>query len=172
MRLAQPHAAVDEQRVVGAAGVVRHRQRRGVGEGIGAADHEILERVVRVEHGALHFPVLVLDLLGGEDLDVVGAPERRPQHVGERLEIARPQLLHHHRVLRLDDDGFFRDREQLQPGKPGFEKKIVHVALEHGDGLFKRRQLLLCIVHLPASVSSKKVFHKFCTTVETMMIIY
>ena len=150
MRFPKPHAAVDEQGVVGAAGIVGHRQRRRVGEGIGIAHHEVFKRVLRVEHGFFHFPILVLDLLRGEDAYVIGAAKRRPQHVGKRLEMARAQLLHHHGVRRFDDDGFLRDGKELQGRKKSAENGRGHVASEHGDGLFKRRELLLCIVHLPS----------------------
>ena len=45
VRLAQAHAAVDEQRVVGFGGRLRDRQRRGMGEVVVGADDEGVERV-------------------------------------------------------------------------------------------------------------------------------
>ena len=47
--LAEAHAAVQEQRVVGVAGALRDRQARGVREAVGGADDEGPERVARVE---------------------------------------------------------------------------------------------------------------------------
>ena len=49
--LAQPGVAVDQQRVVGLARRLGHRDGRGVGEAVGRADHEGLEGVLRVEPG-------------------------------------------------------------------------------------------------------------------------
>ena len=47
--LAQAGRAVDEQRVVGPAGALGHRQRGGVGEAVRRADDELVERVAGVE---------------------------------------------------------------------------------------------------------------------------
>ena len=47
--LADAGGAVDEQRVVGVAGKLGHGQRRGMGEAVGVADDELLERQVRVD---------------------------------------------------------------------------------------------------------------------------
>ena len=47
--LPQAHPAVDEEGVVRLRGDLRHRPGRGVGELVGGADHEALERVLRVE---------------------------------------------------------------------------------------------------------------------------
>ncbi len=47
VRLAEPDAAVDEERVVGAAGVSGHRLRRRVREPVAGTDHEGVEGVVR-----------------------------------------------------------------------------------------------------------------------------
>ena len=49
MRLAEPHAAVDEQRVVGLDGRLGDRQARGLGELVRGADDERVEAVARVE---------------------------------------------------------------------------------------------------------------------------
>ena len=49
MGLAQTDPAVEEQRVVRLAGRLRHRQRGGVGKIVVVADHERVERVLRVE---------------------------------------------------------------------------------------------------------------------------
>src|SRR2546427_9396201 len=49
MRLAEPGSAVDEERVVGLAGRLRHRVRRGGGELVRLADDEGLEGVALVE---------------------------------------------------------------------------------------------------------------------------
>ena len=43
VRLAQADAAVEEQRVVGAAGILRHLQRRGLGELVALALDEAVE---------------------------------------------------------------------------------------------------------------------------------
>ena len=58
---------MDEQGVVGASGRLHHRERRGVGEGVGGADHEIVECVPRVERPArivgLQDPALLRGIL-------------------------------------------------------------------------------------------------------------
>jgi hypothetical protein len=51
VRLAQAHAAIQEERVVALGGDLGHRARRGVGELIGGADDEALECVLGVEDG-------------------------------------------------------------------------------------------------------------------------
>ena len=50
--LAEAHAAVQEERVVGVAGSLGHGQAGGVGQTVGRADDEVAERVARVEAGA------------------------------------------------------------------------------------------------------------------------
>ena len=52
MRLAQPGAAVDEQRIVGAPGRIHHRQSRRMRERIRRPHHEVVERVPRIERPA------------------------------------------------------------------------------------------------------------------------
>ena len=49
MGLAEPGRAADEQRVVGEPGQLGDGQRGGVGEPVGVADHELVEREARVE---------------------------------------------------------------------------------------------------------------------------
>ena len=49
VRLADPRRAVQEERVVGVAGQLRHRQRRRVSEAVSGADHELVEGVLRVQ---------------------------------------------------------------------------------------------------------------------------
>ena len=49
MGLADAGGPVDEERVVGVAGELGHGQRGGMGEAVGVADDELLEREVRVD---------------------------------------------------------------------------------------------------------------------------
>ena len=49
VRLAEAHAAVQEERVVGVTGALSDGERRGVGQAVGRADDEIAECVARVE---------------------------------------------------------------------------------------------------------------------------
>ena len=49
VRLAQPHAAVEEKRVVSAGRVFRHGHAGGVGQAVAGADDEILKGVARVD---------------------------------------------------------------------------------------------------------------------------
>ena len=49
VRLAEARRGVEEQRVVGLAGKLRDRQRRGVGEAIAVADDELVEAVAGVQ---------------------------------------------------------------------------------------------------------------------------
>ena len=51
--LAQAHAAVQEQRVVGRAGVLGHLQRGGAGQLVGLAGHEVFEGQIGVQARAL-----------------------------------------------------------------------------------------------------------------------
>ena len=52
VRLAEPGRAADEERVVGEAGHLGDGERGGVGEPVGVADHELVEREARVELAA------------------------------------------------------------------------------------------------------------------------
>ena len=52
VRLAEPGRPADEERVVGEAGQLGDGERGGVGEPVGVADDELLERVARVEGSA------------------------------------------------------------------------------------------------------------------------
>ena len=58
VRLAEPHAAVQEERVVGVPRALGDRQARGVGEAVGRPDDEVGEGVARVEVGR---PALAAD---------------------------------------------------------------------------------------------------------------
>lgn len=89
--LAQPHAAVQEQRVVGRAGILRHLQRRGARQLVGLAGHEILEGEIRVQARPL-----VNDVRG------VGACRRRRS----RLRC----------LLHRSNDGRHRDRHRARHG--------------------------------------------------------
>jgi hypothetical protein len=53
VRFAQPHVAVDKQRVVRAAGVIGHRARGGVGQLIAAAHHEGGKNITRIQTTAI-----------------------------------------------------------------------------------------------------------------------
>jgi hypothetical protein len=55
VRLAEPHGAVEEQRVERVAGGLRHREGRGLRQAVGGADHEMLKGVIRVEGDFFHF---------------------------------------------------------------------------------------------------------------------
>ena len=59
MGLAQAHAPVHEQGVVGPGGAVRHGPGRGIGEIVGGADDEIIEGIAGVHH---HFRAVVRQL--------------------------------------------------------------------------------------------------------------
>ena len=77
--LAEPGRGVEEQRVVGLAGQLGDRQRRGVGESVAVADDELVEAVARVERarvglgaGRLRWPPRGLargGVAGERDLD-------------------------------------------------------------------------------------------------------
>jgi hypothetical protein len=49
MGLAEPRLAVQEKRVVGLGGQLRHGERSRVGEAVALADHELVEAVLRVQ---------------------------------------------------------------------------------------------------------------------------
>ncbi len=99
VRLAETRAAVDEQRVVGLRGRLRHGDGGRVGEPVGLADHEVVEGVLRVE------PRLVADrrrlLLDGGDSTRAGscrADAKSATGDGHRL-------LLHHVVVHGDAEG-------------------------------------------------------------------
>ena len=72
--LAEAHPAVQEERVVGVPGALRHRQARRVGEAVGRPDDEVRERVAGVDVAR---PALAADP-AGLDADLgVGAAWRR-----------------------------------------------------------------------------------------------
>ena len=106
VRLAEAHAAVEEERVVGFAGSLRDRQAGSVGETVGRADDEGPERVAGVEVDA---PALgAADATGLDahaDLDAVEPPPRltpaRPRPVGSTFA-----------DLELDVDAVAHDARQ------------------------------------------------------------
>jgi hypothetical protein len=78
--LAEPGRPADEERVVGEPGHLGHGQRGTVGEPVGVADHELVERVPRVQLGA------------GEDTRGRRRRRRRPRAGSDDLDAgARPE---------------------------------------------------------------------------------
>ncbi len=76
VRFAQPHSAVEEERIVGFSGGLRHGHGGGVRKGIVVADDECLEGILGIERqigpGILPFP-LVGSFLGGALGSATGA---------------------------------------------------------------------------------------------------
>ena len=86
VRLADPGRAVQEERVVGLAGQLGDRQRRGVGEAVAVADHELVEGVLRVQAGVRR------------SCSATAAVAAAPGVVGRRLPVGADDL--HDRAAR------------------------------------------------------------------------
>ena len=97
--LAQPHAAVNEERVVGAAGPVGHLQGRGPGQVVGLAVHEGGKGQPRVQPGALvgHLPAQPPEAAGRR---VGVAVVTRTFGVGPVIQIVARAVIQHVRCFR------------------------------------------------------------------------
>ena len=113
--LAEADAAVQEQRVVGVAGPLRHGQAGRVGEPVGRADDEVRERVARVEVGRAALAAdprrLDPDLLAARP---TAATAPRP---------ARP--VRRRRLRRRSDDEFDLDAVAHDPGQRLADQRAV-----------------------------------------------
>ena len=111
MGLAQSRVAVDEQRVVHVAGLLGHRQRRGVGQIVGLADDEVLKLIFRVERGVVGDNLLGR-VLGVDELKaVVHAVVDAHRRLDHGL-VAPAQRAHGLENGAGDDDFVRRNRKQ------------------------------------------------------------
>ena len=94
--LAEAHAAVQEERVVGVARALRDRQARGVGEAVGRPDDEVREGVARVDVGRA---ALAADP-GRLDADLLA----RRRRGGRRQRLRRRRRAPPRRAARPDDE--------------------------------------------------------------------
>ena len=149
VRLAESHAAVDEQRVVGAGRRLGDGAAGRVGELVRRADDEGVERVAGVEAAERGGRLRVLGRLGrllGGRLAFCGG-RRGPVAVGQDPDRARvaadlgQRLVQHRRVVPEqpvleihvgDADGheLRRFREELAGLEPGDERVPVHLGLD------------------------------------------
>ena len=111
--LAQADAAVDEQRIVGRAGLLRHGEGRRIGKAVAGSDHEVLEAVLRVQRGLLHLALLPFQLLPGEKLQFIAAAEAQPQHVVEIRIVALFDVVQREGIVHLNPYGVRSHRVQL-----------------------------------------------------------
>jgi hypothetical protein len=156
MRLAEPGAAVDEQRVVGLGRRLGHRHGGGVGEAVGRADHEPLEGVLRRQLGMVgapghdHRPRLlvvagVLQLPHGDPH--LQRPARDPgegRRHGRRVALLDPfldELVGHGQDQRVAGDGH---RPRL--GQPGLVGSGAVERIETG-GPDRRRVVMELLGH-------------------------
>ena len=102
VRLAEPGRAADEQRVVGERRHLGDRQRGAVGEPVGVADHELVEREARVEGDVGGLPGSAHGrgrrrCVGRDELDGGRGPEHAPrrglQQPAEAVGDPRPALV-------------------------------------------------------------------------------
>ena len=109
VRLAEAHAAVEEQRVVAVRRARRHGHRRGVGELVGAADDEGLEAVPRVE--LRQGPRIRPFVFGGA---VRGAGDLEPDGEAAFPDLAREAVQHVAIALFEGAEEAFRRHPQHQ----------------------------------------------------------
>ena len=83
--LAEPDAAVQEERVVRVTRALRHRQAGRVGQAIGGPDDEVVEGIARVD---VRGPALAADP-GGFEADLCGGPDPR-RCLGRIGRVRRP----------------------------------------------------------------------------------
>ena len=121
--LAQTHAAVDEQRVVGLGGHLRHRQRHRMGETVAAAHHKGVKGILGVQLGqrvagvlGFQFPDAAIHLLLTERLHGQGLSGGRGHGVLNLGHDAVDAVFPHHGVDALQNQGVADKAEGLQRG--------------------------------------------------------
>ncbi len=157
VRLAETGRAADEEGVVAVGGLVGDVERRGVGELVGGADDEVLERVegVQVADAGLRRarsaswrdarPVVVLPLEDEADLAAPDAGEAG--RLPDLVAVLAGDVVDEKGAADQDVYGVCRLGLLPGPPEPGVEVTLVHPGLEVLEDL------------LPGS----RLFHSICT---------
>ena len=139
--LAQADSAVDEERVVGLAGDLRHRPRGGVGKLVGRAHHEAVEGVLRIQGGGVALGSRSRPLGGRcgvwgllEDHVHVGATELL-KGLREHALVVLGQPLAELGVGHSDQEARPVEGEVARGAEPGGKAVAVHLALDLGENL-------------------------------------
>ena len=144
---AQAHVAIDEQGVIDLAGLFGHGQGCGVGEVIGRADHEVIEGILRVEHGFADQLFLFFELGFVQDAEGIAHAEGCAHggfHAGMvaldhgKLDVG---------VVDGDHHFGFGDGVELHGADPHIEAGGREGAAEGFDDLIPERFLFGRIVH-------------------------
>jgi len=134
VRLAEADSTVDEERVVGLGGQLGHGLAGGLGELVGRADHEGVERVPRIETvgGAAargtggrrrrwRIVVFAGDRIVDDDRDAGLAAYCRGGRLLERLEVMLREPVAGEAVWCADSQVVTLDREQAAGANPGID---------------------------------------------------
>ena len=144
---AQPHAAVDEQGVVGVGRGLGHRQGRRVGKAVAAAHHKGVEGILRVQlNRACRQPaggrrlgpgLVALNFGAGQDNDGHPLPRHLGQAVGNQRHIAVVNHYLHGFHGQAEGEGvvFQPDRGQVA-ADPGLIGNGVQLLLQQPTGTF------------------------------------
>ena len=128
--LAQPGVAVDEQRVVGLARRLGHRDGRRVGEAVGGADDEGLEGVLRVQPGLALVGPRCLDRRRRRERADMSSVDMSTDGFGDSADVLG-------RCLRRPCEGVDGDRQPDLPAErlgQGVLELAAEPALELGPG--------------------------------------
>ena len=132
VRFAEPHAAVDEQRVIGGAGVLRDSLRRGVREMVRRADNKAVERVFRVQRidvdrlAVLGRDIFVV-ILRQHEQNVLDCGIRLFRRVHEIVEIEVAQRFENVARRDLQHKNAVLDHERHDHVDPGMEAQTGHL---------------------------------------------
>ena len=138
MGLAQTHAAVDEQRVVGLGGHLRHGQRNRVGKTVAAAHHKGVKGILGVQLGqrvagvlGFQFPDAAVHLLLTERLHGQGLSSGRGHGVLNLGHDAVDAVFPHHGVDAFQNQRVANEAKGLQRGlDPGLITDVRHFLLQ------------------------------------------
>ena len=122
VRFAEPRRTVNEQRIVGIGGLVRHRQRRRVGKAVRRADHERIECELRIAVHKIARAAAVLEALQlvlAQNDELRHAVKQLRERPADVIAAARADKIAPERRGRIQNEPFFRQLDDLRVVKPG-----------------------------------------------------
>ena len=142
VRLAQAHAAIDEQRVVRLGGHLRHRQRHRMRKPVAGAHHEGIKGILGVEQrqriaggAGLQRLEPVLELLVAVDLHRQGTSRRGADRLLNLAHVTAGAHLLHHGAYALQQHRIPHQRAGLESRfNPGAVTDAGHLLLQNLAG--------------------------------------
>ena len=137
MRLAETGAAIDVQRVIERAGILRRAERRTVREAVRRAHDEMVEGVaVELGHVVLRRALLLIVdqlFLAHDDLQLERAGEELVERLLDEIAVARFDDIPLHGGGRVQHQLVFTEINGGAVGKPGVVCRLGQVLGEHAE---------------------------------------